>query len=85
MKNGIRVAIVIIPPLVVLMFIFFFNDSLWKFSNVEGEAKFVEISLPEESRQIESYFDEIASVKSDGRNALNIKGWVYKKNVSTVK
>jgi hypothetical protein len=85
MKNGLRVAIVIIPPIVVLMVIFLFNGFFWRFNNVEGEAKFIEIKVPQEGRQLESYFDKIDLVKSSGRNTLNLTGWVFRKNVSDVK
>ena len=85
MKTWVRISIIIIPPLVVLFYLIFSNDVFSVLNVVKGEAKSINITLPPETVNMEVHFDAINALESEGKSVLQIKGWAFRKKVSTEK
>ncbi|MCX6267456.1 MAG: hypothetical protein NTW16_08885 [Bacteroidetes bacterium] len=81
MKNGKRIAMIIIPPILVILYLFF-NHTVFNGSNdAEGEARLVDISLPIKTDNPSFQIDRLTPMTLNDKDALCISGWVFNKNL----
>jgi hypothetical protein len=77
-KKLITIIIAAVVVVVVAVIVFIFFNDIFK---VQGEAKPVTMELPTESQILTTSLDYIKIDKISWKEALTIKGWVYKQNV----
>jgi len=81
-KKFAKITLFLLLFIAIIFGIYYFFKVIYK---VEGEARLVEINLPGETQNIKFAVDEVKMIKLKWKNAILIKGWVFKENVKSAK
>ena len=81
-KKHVKQGIIILIALAIVFGIFHYFNVIFK---VEGEAKPVDLILPAETQELTISIDSIKPSKIEWKDALLIKGWVFRQNVKEKK
>jgi hypothetical protein len=82
MKTGKRIAVILLPLLIVLLYVLF-SRGVFSGSGSDGEVKLVSMTVPRETGNLTYYIDSVSTKKSNGKDALFIRGWVINNRVQS--
>lgn len=83
MKHLTRIAIIVLPPLLAMVYLFYGNGLELITSETGGEAPLVRISLPEENGGIQFHIDKTMLQDVNGKQLLHLNGWVFRENAGS--
>ena len=83
MKNLTRIAIIVLPPLLAMIYLFYGNGLELITSETGGEAPLVGLSLPEENGGIQFHIDKTMLQDVNGKQLLHLNGWVFRENAGS--
>jgi len=83
MKNLTRIAIIVLPPLLAMIYLFYGNGLELITSETGGEAPLVGLSLPEENGGIQFHIDKTMLEDVNGKQLLHLNGWVFRENAGS--
>jgi hypothetical protein len=77
-----RTYVIILSSLLILVIFLFFSDYIFNvLIKVEHEARIAEVALPPETKNIKFFIDDARKVNLKWKEALHLKGWVFRENV----
>jgi hypothetical protein len=77
-KKIVKITVIVLFIIAIILTVYYFYNDIFK---VEGEARLVKIDLPAATEDLKCSFDEVKKEKLEWKEAISIKGWVYKQNL----
>lgn len=79
-KKFAKITLIFLLFIAIIYGIYYFFRVIYK---VEGEARRIEMNLPNETQNLKYFIDECKIQKLKWKDAILIRGWVFKENVTS--